>query len=131
MAYKKPLVLIVFLMFFVFFIDKLADKFYWYNSIWYLDMIMHFLGGLWVGLFFIYIYYYRASKNLVFKIIFSVLLVGISWEIFEFITFNMIGRTPFDYLDTLADIFFDLSGGLLAILYLFKKIMPTKEVGVQ
>src|SRR3989344_6115892 len=51
---KKFFKRIVYLIFFIFIVHFFANKFYWYSSIWYFDIIMHFLGGLWVGLFFIW-----------------------------------------------------------------------------
>lgn len=117
-------------MFFIFFADKLADKFYWYNSIWYFDIIMHFLGGVWVGLFFIYIFSRESLDFLFLKVILSVLLIGISWEVSEFYVNNMIGQVPFDIVDTLFDICFDIFGGLLSVIY-FQKIMRASENRVQ
>ena len=131
MIYKKMLLPIILLMFFIFFADKLADKFYWYNSIWYFDIIMHFLGGVWVGLFFIYVFSRRSLDNLIFKVVLSVLLIGIFWEIFEFYVNNVVGRTPFNVVDTLFDIIFDFFGGLLSVLYFLKKIMKASENRVQ
>ena len=85
-------------------------------------MPMHFLGGLWVGLFFLYGFY---DKNEFFKqfvvVLAWVLCIGVLYELFEVYTHNYIAQDPFNTLDTLSDIFFDLSGGLCAILYLWKK----------
>lgn len=131
MIHKKILLSIILLMFFIFFADKLANKFYWYNSIWYFDIIMHFLGGMWIGLFFIYVFSRRSLDNLIFKVVLSVLLIGIFWEIFEFFVNNVIGQTPFNIVDTLFDIIFDLFGGLLSVLYFLKRIMKASENRVQ
>lgn len=125
---KMLLKYIVFLMFFIFFANNVILKFHWYYSIWWIDMPMHFLGGFWVGLFFLYIFY---DKNQFFKyfltILLCVLLIGILYEVFEFFVFNEIGKDPFNTLDTASDIFFDLSGGLCAILYLWKR-QQTKQL---
>jgi hypothetical protein len=116
----------------MFLIDKGANKFYWYNSIWYFDMIMHFLGGVWVGFFFIYIYSPSHLNNKsVFKIASSVLLIGLSWEVFEFVVNNVIGRVPFNSFDSISDIFWDMVGGLSAIFLFFKLIMPSGENKIQ
>lgn len=112
-------------MFFLFLVDKGAHFFYWYNSIWYFDMLMHFGGGFWVGLFFIYIFSSNQSfSKIIFRVFLSVLIVGALWEVFEFFMNNVIGRVPFDIFDTTLDIFFDLIGGLFSLLYFFKRIMP-------
>ncbi len=132
MATRKLLKHIVFLMFLMFVADYLAKVFYWYYSIWYFDVIMHFLGGFWVGLFFIYVFYRKELKlNSVPNIILCILAVGVLWEIFEFFVFNQIGSTAFDRLDTISDIFLDLSGGFFALLYFMKNIMPVGENNVQ
>ena len=117
-------------MFFIFFTNNVILKFYWYYSIWWLDMLMHFLGGFWVGLFFVYVFYNKNtfSKQLL-AVIFCVLLFGILWEFFEFFM-NVIAHDSFDILDTLSDIFFDLAGGFSAIFYCYKKIMPTSSSAV-
>jgi hypothetical protein len=37
--------------------DLAATKFFWYYSISWFDMLMHFSGGLWVGLFFSLVFF--------------------------------------------------------------------------
>jgi|SRR3989338_3468528 len=124
---QKLLKHLVLLMFFIFLVDFLAKYFYWYSLIWYFDMIMHFLGGLWVGMFFIYVLSMKKpltyGSSSFFRIILCTLIIGILWEIFEFFTYNYIGQNSFDISDTLADIFFDLAGGVLAIMYFGRSIM--------
>ncbi len=119
---------IVFLMFFMFITDYLARIFYWYYSVSWFDMPMHFLGGLWLGLFFIYVLYQKTPfSTSIFKIILGVAIIGLSWELFQLIVKNGIGQTRFDALDTISDIFFDLAGGSFAIFLYFKEIMSIKE----
>src|SRR3989339_607345 len=115
---------LIFLIFFIFFANFLAITFYWYFSIWYFDMIMHFLGGFWIGLLYFYIFpAENKSFYLIFKILLFTLFIGISWEVFEILFNNIIALNPFDFSDTLSDIFFDLAGGGVAIFYFFKRIM--------
>ncbi len=124
---KKLLKNIVFLMFLMFLANSVILKFHWYYSIWWIDMVMHFFGGAWVGLFFFYVFYTRKwFSNKILIIILSVLLIGISYEVFEFFL-GTISREPFDILDTLSDLFFDLLGGGAAILYFAKRIMITEK----
>lgn len=115
---------LVILMFFIFIMDILAKQFFWYYSVWYFDMIMHFLGGFWVSLFFMYVFNLSdlSFKNLR-NVILFIFLIGILWEFFEIFVNNYIGQEPFSILDTTSDIFFDLSGGVSAILYFFKMTM--------
>ena len=115
---------LAFLILFIFAVNFFANKFYWYYSVRYLDMIMHFLGGFWVGLVFLWLFYLEnLSVRLVFKIILGVLLIGILWEVFEILVNNSIAQNPFNVLDTLSDLLFDLFGGLCAILYLCIRLL--------
>ena len=125
---KKLLRTVVFLIIFIFLANYLALKFYWYYSIWYSDMIMHFLGGLWIGLAVIYLDPpHKPSFLSVFRVTMFVLLLGVGWEVYELFAYNDIVHVSFNLLDTLSDIFFDLAGGLAAILYFFGKIMDVSQ----
>lgn len=98
-------------------------------------MPMHFIGGLWLGLFFIYLFYIPSesfrfsseSKALILKILLFVLSIGVGWELFEILFNNIIAKIPFNSLDTISDVFFDLSGGSFAVLYFLKFIMFTEK----
>ena len=107
-------------------------RFYWYSSIWYFDMPMHFLGGVWLGLSAIYLFPLKDySLKSIFKIFFIVLLVGVGWELFEILVNKFTIQDPFNSLDTLSDICFDLAGGLFAILYFIRRTIYIKENIVQ
>jgi hypothetical protein len=83
-------------------------------------MPMHFLGGFWLGLVFIYLFPLQdLSFKSILKISLFLLLVGIGWEVFEIFTKNYITQNPFNALDTISDIFFDLAGGASAIFYCY------------
>jgi len=122
---KKLLKRAIYLIFFIFIVNFLANKFYWYSSIWYFDMIMHFLGGFWLGLVCFYLFSLKIFSqeffHAAFKVSVFVLFIGLGWEIFELVFNNIVAQNPFNYLDASSDIFFDLSGGLCAILYIWKK----------
>jgi hypothetical protein len=123
---KKLLTRVLLLIFFIFIVNYLAGKFYWYSAIWYFDMLMHFLGGLWLGLAATWFLSQQESffkPSFILKIIFIVFLVGASWELFEIVFYNYIAQNPFNVLDTISDLFFDLAGGIWAILYFFQRIM--------
>ncbi|MCC7160715.1 hypothetical protein IT399_03285 [Candidatus Nomurabacteria bacterium] len=135
----------------IFLLNYGAVNLYWYSSIWYFDMIMHFLGGFWLSLFLIWLFSFKNSSlgiysgidnelkgqidwKLIIKIIFSVLLVGIIWEFYEIVVNDNFAKQPFNALDTLSDIFFDLAGGVSALFYLFffllKDAVSKKEITV-
>lgn len=130
---RKFLIRLLSLIFIIFLLNYLASQFYWYTSIWYFDMIMHFLGGVWLGMAIIWLsfkYNFNSSIDFNFftKIILGVLFIGIFWEIFEIVLNNYTTQNDFNILDTLSDLFFDLAGGFFVILYFFKKIMPIKKI---
>ncbi len=134
MEKKKLFIRIVLLISSIFIVNFLAGKFYWYSAIWYFDMIMHFFGGFWVGLAAIWFLFNKKSFYDPFhllKIISMVLLVGVAWEIFEFVFYNYVAENSFDVLDTISDLFFDLVGGIMAILYYTKCILLNEKNIVQ
>ena len=103
-------------------------EFFWYSSIWYFDMPMHFLGGLWLGLASIYLFSLKdISAKSILRIFLIVLFIGIGWEIFEIFIDKFITQNSSDFVDTMSDLFFDVLGGLFAILYFTKQIMSNKE----
>ncbi|MES2416531.1 MAG: hypothetical protein V4504_02435 [Patescibacteria group bacterium] len=118
---EKLLKRMALMVFFIFIVNFLAMKFYWYSSLWWFDMPMHFLGGFFLGMIGLYLLLPKDfSSAYVFKLFLFVLVVGAGWEVFEIIV-NQISSNPFYILDTISDIFFDVSGGLSAILYLCRK----------
>lgn len=128
---KKLLIRIASLILFIFILNLLAMKFYWYFSIWWFDMPMHILGGFWVGLTLIW---FLEPKNLSFntivKIILGVLLIGIAWEVFEIIVNKTIIQNPFNTLDTISDVCFDLAGAFISIFYFIKRIMIKQNIEI-
>ncbi|PIR68285.1 hypothetical protein COU49_01815 [Candidatus Nomurabacteria bacterium CG10_big_fil_rev_8_21_14_0_10_35_16] len=134
MIRKRLIQHLISLMFFIFLANFFILKFYWYSLIWYLDIIMHLLGGFWVGLFFLYIFSRKQqvyfNLNLILKIFFVSFLVGFLWELYEFYL-NVVSGTIFNFNDTISDLCFDLLGSIVSILYFFKIIMSERINKVQ
>jgi hypothetical protein len=109
----------------------LALFFSWYWSIWWYDIVVHTLGGVWVGgialwLYFIYKDIY-TNKNISKLMIIAVsllvtLLIGVLWEVFEFSLDTFIVFQPNDLVDTASDIGSDIVGSLLVSFYFIQKI---------
>lgn len=115
------------LIIFIFFANALANKFYWYSSIWYFDIVMHFLGGFAVGLLALYLTRTEEiSKPVVLRVMLAVVLVGLGWEIFELVVDKVISRNVLNILDSSADLFFDSAGGLAAVFYYVKNFGSRK-----
>jgi hypothetical protein len=98
---------------------------YW--TFWWFDIVVHFLGGVWIAATGFWVYYmslWRGGTPPVRVIrffavtVFCSVIVGVLWELFEYgagLTFVLPGV---DYqTDTLADIGMDVVGGLCAYLY--------------
>ena len=121
---KKLVIRITSLILFISALNFIILKFHWYFSIWWSDMPMHFLGGFWLGLVFLWFLKPKdLSFKVILKIILGVLIIGVLWEIFEVILNRATLQDPFNTLDTLSDICFDLAGGFISIFYFAKRIM--------
>ena len=114
------------LVFAIFILNTLASTFYWYASIWWFDMPMHFLGGFWIGYMVLFLYGVRNnaktdnSRSLLrvfWLLIVTVLIVGLCWEVFEFTVQAITHANLANPLDSASDVFFDLAGGVASYLY--------------
>ena len=86
-----------------------------YETVWWWDIVLHFLGGLWIGMWVIGLSRIQKIK-LDYKIIISlVFAVGFAWEVFEY--FLGIGGSAFmSYrLDTAKDLLNDCLGAWASI----------------
>lgn len=86
-----------------------------YNDYRWLDIPMHILGGFLFASLFLNII---SDKYINFKnILYFVLFIGISWEIFEY-TLDIINLTSFPgWLDTFKDLLDDIIGAYLAFVF--------------
>jgi hypothetical protein len=110
-------------------LHSLAYVFFWYWTLWWFDILMHFLGGVWVALtalWFFYLsgYVQRPKANMQTYLLItlgSIAVIGIAWEIFEL--FVGAYREEHHVLDTTVDLIMDIVGSL-AGLFFFLKIEP-------
>ncbi len=109
-----------------------ALKFHWYYSLWWFDMPMHFLGGMWVSMF---ILWYLKDDNFsidsIGRVILGVFIVGLAWEVLELFLNEEFVQNAYDLPDTLSDIFFDLSGAFTAVFYVAMRVMNIPESGLK
>jgi len=124
---------LLFLIFLIAILHFLATSFYWYWSIWWFDIPMHFLGGAWVAgvslwLYFLSDYFKKnpVNKKKIFLIaILTAGLIGFLWEVFEFslsqlVVFNSLNS----WMDTFSDFIMDILGAVGAALYFIVYKLP-------
>lgn len=91
------------------------DKAYYWTLPWY-DIMMHFLGGVWLAFF---IFWIHATKPLPFKlgvaqVLLFVIGVGLLWEAYElFFKMTFVGDPEYPF-DTSLDLVMDTLGGVVA-----------------
>lgn len=113
--------------------DFFANTFYLYWTVWWIDIIMHFVSGVCVGMAGVLVWQYFFDENI--SLVKSIKLaflfslsVGILWEVFE-LSFEVTSfKDGVDYItDTTSDVILDISGGLLGGLYGHKLLNKNKK----
>jgi hypothetical protein len=124
-------------------LNYLAFQYFWYWRIWWFDLTMHFLGGILVGLFFLWYFFVfirTEDVNISFKLalkvsIIGVLIIGLAWELFEFgidqywaaeIGVKSFGVLQQGWMDTLSDLTLDLIGGFGATYFFWQMSVKSK-----
>ena len=116
------------LVIFIFLINYVAMKLHWYSLLWWFDIPMHYLGGLWLGLAMVYLFPPKENRpKAILGTIVGVLFFALAWEVFEYFVDENIAKNGFDIYDTMSDICFDLAGAFTAIFYFFKRIIVTSS----
>ena len=110
-------------------VNAVAMHYSLYVIIPWFDMPMHFFGGAWTGMaaiFFVYTYIVPRYSALSIKrriavTLSIVLIVGLGWELFEFVLGRMTYINFGDITDTVTDLFLDVLGAscVIALLYPF------------
>jgi len=93
-----------------------------YYFLWWFDLLMHFLGGLWCGFFtlFYVMYFDRVrgahySRLRIWMAALSVtLVVGIAWEFYEYFFGFTFTSKPSYQIDVILDLIMDTLGAVLA-----------------
>jgi len=136
------------LLIFILGVHVLASVFHWYWTFPWFDMPMHFLGGLWLAMVYFWLKV-RTNANrtqnnadgkhgsillTVIGCLSFVALIGVLWEFFEFFCDVFIAAKGYVEVaqrssgDTMADLFFDLLGGLVFLIiykfYIYRKSNP-------
>jgi hypothetical protein len=116
-----------------------AEYYYLYWTYWWFDVLTHFIGGLWLGIASIWLYYFsgyvrtmRPSLRQAFATaLMAGLVVGIAWEVYEYVVWQLSGEgLPGNYVsDTLSDIMMD-SIGAAAGFIVYRYVVGTTPSGV-
>lgn len=121
---KQPIFVFLFwLLFAIAALHHLAIFFYLYWTVWWFDMVMHFLGGMgmatsllwlvfWSGL--IGKYQTLPLRKAFFVALLASLFIGILWEVFE--VYGGIIIWPDERPDSISDLILDMLGGVAAFL---------------
>lgn len=129
MVKKFPIWVLALIVIIVAIMNGAANYWHLYFYIWWLDIPMHLIGGFWVGLTALVIYFsekHTLPTNGSWGTVFAValgatLVVGIGWEVFEWSVDWINGMVHLDVTDTLADIGNDFIGAIIAtVLFTWK-----------
>jgi hypothetical protein len=141
--FKKPLfVEMIILLAIVAVLNYVATVYHLYWSIYEFDSLVHFLGGVALSLFFLWLYFFsglfnpqkRKLRKFIVISIFGTLFVSFLWETYELIfKQTMVQKTDYPY-DTTMDLLMGFLGAIVACFYGYlreekinKKNDPTHE----
>ena len=103
-----------------------AEMQYWYWTYRWLDLPMHVLGGMWVGLVALWLWYYSGYQHKTSRIAVSPLTValvgglvfGVAWEAYEFLVWIIGAGLPVNYVtDSVLDLVMDVLGASIAFMF--------------
>lgn len=111
----------------------IAYSLYW--SLWWYDIVMHFLGGLWIGL--IALWFYKAfageeaesGKGYLVALV-TVVVVGILWEVMEILAGLTLTQANYE-MDTVLDLIMDVAGAVFASRLVFRKTIVNEHVKIE
>ncbi len=129
MTKKFPIWVLAFIVILVALMNGAANYWHLYYYVWWLDIPMHLIGGFWVGLSALAIYFSEKHslpmsgswRSLLMVALGATLIVGIGWEVYEWAVDWINGMPHLNIVDTLADIGNDLIGALLATVLFMRK----------
>lgn len=114
-----------FVLFCTFLLNQIATERNLYWSVEEFDSLVHFFGGAFAALFFIWIYFFsgyfkpekRGFKDFLLVSLIGMVFVSVSWEIYELLIGEAIFAGDNYAYDTALDFLMDFLGGLTACMY--------------
>lgn len=124
---RKLFLAACFLIFFIWLVNVMANRFYWYSAMWWFDIPMHILGGIFLGLFFGALCFKRivglSQKEVLILLLLFVFVGGLGWEVFEYAVQTLIKGTALANIpDSIKDMLMDLIGGCIASLFVLRAL---------
>ncbi len=98
----------------------------WYY--WWYDLVLHFLGGLWVALAITWLWLALSRKVRIVPILLAVLVVGGAWELFEYVIGSL--REGNYFFDTSLDMLMDALGGLCGYLLVHVAMLEKNDATI-
>lgn len=115
------------LLFLIGVLNLVGTYLYFYWTVWWFDMLMHFSAGVCVAMATVLLYYFYGGRKIpllyksILLSIFGGLIIGILWEAYE-LYFKI--ETIYDgssyYMDTISDLILDTAGAILGGFYAHK-----------
>src|ERR1035437_2047285 len=102
------------------FLNLIKTKFYLHWSLWWIDIILHLLGGLCVSLFVLWFSNFKnwTPTKILATALVSAILVGILWEVYEqYVGLTFLSDGTRYFMDTGSDLMMDCVGGIFGFLY--------------
>ena len=117
------------LILFIWLVNIFANEVHLYFLLWWFDIPMHMVGGFWVALTSMVIYYHlgwihrhdRSASFVVAAMLGATLVVGILWEVFEFSVEHLVKLNDNGVFDTLKDLLDDMIGAVIASVIFIRK----------
>jgi hypothetical protein len=112
---------------FIWLINTVAHVLYWYSAMWWFDIPMHILGGMFLALlagalFFKQMVSLSAREQLV-TILLFVLIVGLGWELYEYVVQAFVKDVVIAGIpDSIKDMVMDLLGGLITSVFVLRTV---------
>lgn len=101
-----------------------ALEYYLYWTVWWYDVMLHFLGGIIIGAVLVWILarFFPQSMSLrrmLTVVVMTALTIGLGWELFEY-SAGMMGGGGNLIKDTIIDLCMDVLGSIAAYLIVYR-----------
>lgn len=125
---KKLLFYACALVFFIWLVNTVAHNFYWYSAMWWFDIPMHILGGMFLAICAGALFFKKlrtlSRLEIIVTMLLFVFIIGVGWELFEYGVQTFIKGSPelANISDSIKDILMDIIGGVVASFFVLRSI---------